>query len=116
MSARKNGKKRPLGLVGAIPEFIGAIAGISVVAGKWVEHNVRNLLGEKPRQPKQTVKTPVRLEAKKRITAIEEKITKQAATRMKAARESVSLGVKTKKKAVKKKAPVKKTIKKTLKE
>jgi len=104
----KNGKKRLLGLVEAIPEFIGTVAGISVVGGKWVEHNVRNLLGEKPRLPKQAAKSPFQLEAKKRITAIEEKITKQAAARMKTARKSASLGVKTKKKAVKKKKTVKK--------
>ncbi len=77
MSIRKNDKKRPLGIVGAIPEFIGVMAGISMVAGKWIERNVRYLLGGKPKQPKQEPKRPDQLEAEMRIDAIKNKMASQ---------------------------------------
>jgi len=47
MSAQKNDTRKSMGVVSAIPEFIGVMAGISVVAGKWIENQVRNVLGEK---------------------------------------------------------------------
>ena len=96
MSARKNDNQKSLVIVSAIPELIGVMVGLSVVAGKWIERHVRNLLEEKPRQPKQTAKTPVQIDAEKRIAAIEEKIT-------------VHKQVKTKKKSAKKKKTVKKS-------
>jgi len=98
MSARKNDKQKSLGIVGAIPEFIGVMVGISMVAGKWIERHVRKLLSEKPRQPKQTAKTPVQIDAEKRIAAIEQKLTGQKHK-------------KAKKKSVKKKKTVKKAKK-----
>ncbi len=77
MSIRKNDKQRPLGIIGAIPEFIGVMAGISMVAGKWIKRHVRYLLGEKPKQPEQEAKRPVQLEAEMRIAAIKKKIASQ---------------------------------------
>jgi hypothetical protein len=77
MSIRKNDKQKPLGIVGAIPEFIGVMAGISMVTGKWIGRNVRSLLGGKPIQPKQVAKRPVQLEAEMRIDAIRKKMASQ---------------------------------------
>jgi len=95
MSKQKNDKRKPLGFVSAVPEFIGVMVGISMVAGKWIERHVRNLLGEKTGKPKQAAKTPVQIDAEKRIAAIEEKITAKKR-------------VKTKKKVQKKKKTAKK--------
>jgi hypothetical protein len=103
MSIRKNDKQRPLGIVGAIPEFIGVMAGISMVTGKWIGRNVRNLLGGKPIQPKQEAKRPVQLEAEMRIAAIKEKMANQKQAKAKVAKEPApTIPVKTKKKTVKK--------------
>ena len=103
MSIRKNDKQRPLGIVGAIPEFIGVMAGISMVAVKWSERHVRSLLGGKPIQPKQVVKGPVQLEAEKRIDAIKKKMASQKQAKAKVAKKPASpIPVKTKKKTAKK--------------
>lgn len=99
MSARKNDKQKSLGIIGAIPEFIGVLVGISMIAGRWIERHIRNLLSEKLKQPKQAAKTPVQIDAEKRIAAIEEKMTGHKR-------------VKTKKKSAKKKKTVKKAKKK----
>jgi hypothetical protein len=115
MSIQKNDKQRPLGIIGAIPEFIGVMTGITVVAGKWIERQVRNLLGGKPVQPKQEAKSPVQLEAEKRIAAIKEKMASQTQTKANVAKKPAPprpvKTVKTKKKTAKK--TVKKTVKKT---
>ena len=106
MSIRKNDKQRPLGIVGAIPEFIGVMAGISMIACKWIEHHVRDLLGEKPRQPKQVAKGPVQLEAEKRIDAIKKQMASQKQAKAKVAKKPAPpipvKTVKTKKKTAKK--------------
>lgn len=103
MSIRKNDKQRPLGIVRAIPEFIGVMAGISMLAGKWIKLHVRDFLGEKPRQPKQAAKRPVQLEAEKRIDAIEKKMASPEQAKAKAAKKPASpIPVKTKKKTAKK--------------
>ncbi len=101
MSARKKNKKKPLGILSAIPEFIGVMAGISMVAGRWIGLHVKNLLQEKLRQPKQAARKPVQVEPEKKIAAVENKTTQKR--------------VKTKKKRTKKKksAKKKKTVKKT---
>ncbi|MFC1675461.1 hypothetical protein ACFL3G_00185 [Planctomycetota bacterium] len=95
MATGKNDDRKPLRFIAAIPEFIGVMAGISVMAGRWVDCHVRGLLGEKPSKPKQAVKTPVQIDAEKRIAAIEQEIAGKKR-------------VKTKKKAKKKKKTVKK--------
>jgi len=110
MPTRKNDKQKSLGVVGVIPEFIGTLAGITMVAGKWIEHHVRNLLGEKPHRPKQAAKTPVQIEAEKRITAIEAKINEQR--QVKSIEKPVPVQVKTKKKSANKRTTAKKTKKK----
>ena len=74
MSIRKNDKQRPLGIIGAIPEFIGVMAGVSMVTGKWIERHVRNLLEGKSIQPKQEAMSSVQLEAEMRIAAIKKKM------------------------------------------
>ena len=56
MSTQKNDTRKSMVVVNAIPEFIGVIAGISVVAGKWIGRHVRGLLGEKPKKPLITLK------------------------------------------------------------
>jgi len=75
MSKQKNDKRKPMWFVSAIPEFIGVMAGISVVAGKWIERHVKGLLGEKPDKPKHGPKTSVQIDAEKRIAAIEQEMT-----------------------------------------
>ncbi len=99
MSSQKNDNRKPLDFVSAISEFIGVMAGMSVLTGKWIGDQVGSVFGEKTSQPKQAAKTPVQIDSERRIAAIEEKITGQKQ-------------VKTKKKAVKKKKTVKKTTKK----
>ena len=99
MSTQKNDTRKSMGVVSAIPEFIGVMAGITMLSGKWIERHVRSLLGEKPSKPKQAVKTPVQIDAEKRIAAIEQKMTGKKRVKMK-------------KKSVKKKKTVKKTTKK----
>ena len=109
MSTEKNDTRKSMGVVSAIPEFIGVMAGITVLSGKWIENHVRGLLGEKPRPQKPVVKTPVQIDAEKRIAAIEEKMTGKK--RVKAKKKSAK-----KKKTVKKaKKMKKKTAKKTTK-
>ena len=114
MSIQKNDTKRPLGIIGAIPEFIGVMTGISVVAGKWIECQVRHLLGKKPLQPEQEVRSPVQLEAEMRIAAIKKQMASQKQAKANVIRESKPpvpiKAVKTRKKTKKK------TTKKQLKE
>ena len=106
MSIRKNDKQRPLGIVGVIPEFIGVMAGVSMVTGKWIGRNVRSLLGGKPIQPKQEAKRPIQLEADLRIAAIKKKMESQRQAKAEVANEPAPAipvkTVKTKKKTVKK--------------
>lgn len=106
MAINKNDKQRPLGIVGAIPEFIGVMAGISMVTGKWIGRNVRSLLGGKPVQSKQEAKRPVQLEADMRIAAIKKKMASEKQAKAKVAMEPAPTipvkTVKTKKKTVKK--------------
>lgn len=100
MSTRKNKKQKPFGIVGAIPEFFGAMAGTTIVTGRYIKHQVRNLLGEKPRRPKKAAKTNIQLEAEKRIAAIEEKMSEQK--QVKAVKKTVPASVKTREKSTKK--------------
>ncbi len=86
MSAQKKDKKKPLGILGAIPEFIGVMAGISMVASRWIRLHIKNLLQEK--------KKPVHVEPEKKIAAVEDKTTRKR--------------VKTKKKRTKKKKKISK--------
>lgn len=108
-----NGNQKALGVAAVVPEFFGAMAGISMVAGKWLKHQLLVLLGEAPQPPKPSAKTSIQVEAEKRIAAIEAGMSAQPRAKKKSVKKKKTV----KKKAVKKKAAssTKKTKKKVAK-
>jgi len=108
MSALNNGNQDSLGIAAVIPEFLGTMAGVSVVAAKWIKHQLLVLLGEESQQAKRSVKTPIQVEAERRIAAIEAGLSGQPRVKKKSVKKKKTA----KKKAVKKKTVKKKAVKK----
>jgi len=73
MSDRQNAK--PLGIVGAIPKFAGALVGLAVVAGKKVRLCIRNMMTVQPGPSTRIAKKPMQVQTEKKAGTAEEKKT-----------------------------------------